>query len=255
MARSSAGRSVLQRAVAVLDAFDEGTQDLSVTEVAGRTGMPLSTCHRLLAELVGVGLLERLPDRRYRVGLRLWELAVRTPGALGIRELALPYLRQAHARLGQSLQLGILQGREMLYLERISTPDAVENFIKVGGRVPFHATSSGLVLAAFAEDAVREALLAEPLQPYANAPRPDPKALAHELAEIRAAGFKVTAGYINAIATSIAVPIFDPLGHAVATINAIVPTAEPHAAQVVDILRPTATAISRALNRRYRGEV
>src|SRR5690348_6703975 len=84
MARSSAGRSVLHRAVAVLDAFDEGTQDLSVSEVTARTGMPLSTCHRLLSELVEVGLLERQQDKRYRVGLRLWELAVRTPGALGI---------------------------------------------------------------------------------------------------------------------------------------------------------------------------
>lgn len=254
MARSSAGRSALHRAVEVLDAFDAGTRDLSVTEVTQRTGMPLSTSHRILAELVDVGLLERQDDRRYRVGLRLWELAVRTPGALGIRETALPYLRQAHARIGQSLQLGVLQGREMLYLERLSAPGAVEHLITVGGRVPFHATSSGLILAAYAEDAVREALLAEPLRPYANAPLPDREELEREFAEIRAAGYKTTVNYIT-LGTSIAVPIFDPLGHAVATINAIVPSSEPHETQVLDILRPTSAAISRALNRRYRGEV
>jgi len=253
MARSSAGRSALHRAVAVLESFDEGTRDLSVTEVAARTGMPLSTSHRLLGELVDVGLLERQPDRRYRVGLHLWELAVRTPGALGIRETALPFLQQAHARIGQSLQLGVLQGREMLYLERLSSPGEVQHLITVGGRVPFHATSSGLILAAYAEDSVREALLAEPLQPYANAPLPDRAQLELEFAEIRAAGSKTTVNYITH-GTSIAVPIFDALGHAIATINAIVPSEQPREAQVLDVLRQTSTAISRALNRRYRGE-
>ncbi|HWL60027.1 MAG TPA: IclR family transcriptional regulator [Microbacteriaceae bacterium] len=253
MARSSAGRSTLHRAVAVLDAFDPGTRDLSVTEIAHRTGMPLSTCHQLLQELVSVGLIERQPDRRYRVGLRLWELAVRTPGALGIREMALPYLRQAHARIGQSLQLGVLQGRDMLYLERLSAPGAVEHLITVGGRVPFHATSSGLLLAAFAEEPVREALLAEPLTPYRNAPLPDRQELEREFAEMRAAGYKTTVDYIT-VGTSIAVPIFDQVGHAVATINAIVPSSEPHESRVLEILRPTSAAISRALTRRYRGD-
>lgn len=255
MARSSAGRSSLERAVAVLDAFDAGTRDLSVTEVAARTGMPLSTCHRLLGELTSVGLVERLPERRYRVGLRLWELAVRTPGALGIREIALPFLRQAHAQIGQSLQLGILRDGQMLYLERMSAPEAVENFIIVGGRIPFHATSSGLVLAAFADADVRDRLLAEPLVAYADAPRPSRAALVREFAAIRVAGYKTTVGYVSPSATSIAVPILDALGGAVASINAIVPTADPHESRVLEVLRATAAAISRARHRRLRGAV
>lgn len=254
MARSSAGRSALQRAVEILDAFDVGTRDLSVSEVAARTGMPLSTCHRLLSELVEVGLIDRAHDRRYRVGLRLWELAVRTPGALGIREIALPYLRQAHARIGQNLQLGILRDREMVYLERLSAPQSVENFIVVGGRIPFYATSSGLVLAAFAEEEVREMLLAGPFPPYADAPRLTRDDLVREFAAILVAGYKTTVGFITPRATSIAVPIMDPFGAAVATINAIVPTADPHESQVLDILRSTAAAISRARNRRLRGD-
>ena len=255
MARSSAGKSSLARAVAVLDAFDAGTRDLSVTEIAARAGMPLSTCHRLLSELTGVGLVERVHDRRYRVGLRLWELAVRTPGALGIREIALPFLRQAHAQIGQSLQLGILRDGQMLYLERMSAPESVENFIIVGGRIPFHATSSGLVLAAFADDEIRGTLLAEPLPAYADAPRPSRETLLREFAAIRIAGYKTTSGYVSPSATSIAVPILDALGGAVASINAIVPTADPHETQVLGILRATATAISRARHRRLRGAV
>jgi DNA-binding IclR family transcriptional regulator len=253
MARSSAGQSTLVRAVAVLETFDQGTRDLSVSEVASRAGMPVSTCHRLMSELVNVGLLEQQPDRRYRVGLRLWELAVRTPGALGIREIALPHLRQAHERIGQNLQLGILQGAEMLYLERMSAPRAVANFIIVGGRIPFHATSSGLVLAAYADQAVRDALLAAPLAPYAFAPQPDATALARELDQIRSDGYKTTVGYIDPRATSIAVPVLEPMGGAIATINAIVPSDEPHEKQVLGILQATATAISRARERHIRG--
>ena len=254
VARSSAGMSSLERAVLILDAFDEGTRDQTASEIAAKAEMPLSTAHRLLGELVAVGLIEPLPDRRYRIGLRLWELAVRTPGALGIREIATPYLRQAHAAIGQSLQLGILEGREMLYLERLSAPRAVVNYIIVGGRIPFHATSSGLVMAAYMDSASRESLLGEELKPYAKAPILGRQEMTRQLTRIREQGYATTRGYIHPDATSIAVPVHAPLGGVVAAISAIVPTEEPHEAAVLEVLIPTSKAISGALQRHYRGE-
>jgi DNA-binding IclR family transcriptional regulator len=254
VARSSAGTSSLARAVQVLDSFDAGTRDLSVSEIAGRAGMPLSTTHRLLGELVALGLLERLPGSRYCVGIRLWELAVRTPGALGIREIAMPHLVRAHSVMGQNLQLGILQDREMLYLIRLSAPVHVVNFIVVGGRIPFHATSSGLLLAAYAEPEVQERLVTLPLEPYQHAPLPTERELRSTFRQIRSRGHLTTRGYVHPDATSIAVPVRNPLGRVVAAINAIVPTDDPHEASVLQVLIPTSKAITEAMARSYRGE-
>jgi len=255
MARSSAGKSSLARAVEVLDSFDAGTRDLSVSEIAARCGMAVSTAHRIVTELVALGLLERVAERRYCVGLRLWELAVRTPGALGIREIAKPHLTQAHAILGQNLQLGILQGAEMLYLERLSAPTSVINLIVVGGRIPFHATSSGLLLAAYTEPEEQERLATIPLSPYGRAPMPDPDERRRIFAQARARGYLITVGYVHPEATSIAVPVRDPSGRVVAAINAIIPTDSPHQGRVLEVLKPTSKAITEAMARRYRGEL
>lgn len=253
MAKASGGVSALARAVRILDAFHEGVRDLTATQVAERAGMPLSTVHRLLGDLVDLGLLERQGDRGYRIGLRLWELAVRTPGALGIREIARPFLLQAHAAIGQSVQLGILQGTDVLYLERLSAPRSVVNFVVVGGRLPWYATSSGLVLAAYEESETRAALLASSRPVHAFEPALSSAQLQKVLLDIRRRGHMTTPGYIHPDATSVAVPIKGVLGGTVAAISAIVPTASPREARVLEVLLPTSAAITRALRRTYGG--
>ena len=148
MARGSAGESVLHKHLRVLDAFDARHPFCSLSEIADAAGLARSTAHRLVAELESEGLLERLPDRTYRLGVRLWEYAARTPGALGLRELARPWLGAVHARIRQHTQLGVLAGRDVLFIERLSTRDAVVNATLIGGRIPLPVSSSGLVLLA-----------------------------------------------------------------------------------------------------------
>ena len=110
MARGSDGESVLHKHLRVLQAFDILRPFLTLTEISEATGLPASTTHRLVAELEREGLLERMPDRSYRLGVRLWEFASRTPGAVGLRELARPWLEAVHARVRQHTQLGVLSG-------------------------------------------------------------------------------------------------------------------------------------------------
>lgn len=254
MARSSAGESSLKRAVRILEAFNEGDRDLSASEIAHRIEMPTSTTHRLLSELVDLGLLERLATKRYRIGLHMWELAVRTPGAVGIREIAHPILRKALANLGQHVQLTILRDGEILYLDRLSSPRSVINLSIVGGRMPFNATSSGLVLAAFEREEVREQLLSRPVGPYRNTPRLSRKELIETLGRVKADGFAVTEGYIEPEATAIAVPVFNPWGDVVAAISAVVPTADYNQGAILNVLLPTSRAVTTALKNRYSGD-
>ena len=253
MAKSSAGKSSLKRAVRVLEAFDSGVRDLSVSEICRKTGMPLSTAHALAGQLVEVGLLERLPSRRYRIGLHMWELAVRTPGAVGMREIATPYLRTVLATLGHHVQLGILQEGEVLYLERLSGPRAVVIRSAVGTRFPLNATSSGLILAAFGEEPLRERMRELAGTPPRYAPSMTPDEMTARLDQVREDGYATTEGYIELEATSIAVPILAPNGLAVAALASIVPTESYDQKRVVAVLRPAARAISDALQARYFG--
>ena len=79
MARGSAGESVLHKHLRILESFDAWHPFLTLTEIADATGLAPSSAHRLIAELEREGLLERQPDRTYRLGVRLWEFASRTP--------------------------------------------------------------------------------------------------------------------------------------------------------------------------------
>lgn len=254
MARQSAGESTLSRAVRIFEAFDAGVRDLSATQIATISGMPLTTVHRLLRELVGLGLVERAANRRYRIGLRLWELAVRTPGALGIRETALPAMRAAHAAIGQHLQLGVLHNDDVLYLERLSAPHPVVNVTIVGGTLPLTATSSGFVLAAFSDPETQRRLAARPRRPLRYAPALTPAEFRERLNTVRARGHEITVGLLHPDATSIAVPVFGPLGRVIAALSAVVPSADPREEFVLATLHGAAKAIRTALTRRYSGD-
>src|SRR6478609_9411911 len=160
MARGSDGESVLHKHLRVLDAFDALRPFLTLTEIADASGLATSTAHRLVAELEREGLLERMPDRTYRLGVRLWEFASRTPGALGLRELARPWLGAVHARVRQHTQLGVLSGRDVLFIERLSERDAVLNATLIGGRIPLPVSSTGLVLLAHATPSLVDEVVA-----------------------------------------------------------------------------------------------
>src|SRR5690606_9770724 len=120
--------------------------------------LPIS--HRLVAELTAEGLLERMSDRTYQLGVRLWEFGARTPGALGLRELARPWLTGVHNRIRQHTQLGILSGRDVIFIERMSTRDAVVNATLIGGRIPLPMSSIGLVLLAHADESLVDDVIA-----------------------------------------------------------------------------------------------
>src|SRR5689334_4006136 len=196
MARGSDGESVLHKHLRVLQAFDTLRPFLTLTEIADASGLALSTAHRLVAELEREGLLERLPDRTYRLGVRLWEFASRTPGAVGLRELARPWLGAVHERVRQHTQLGVLSGRDVLFIDRMSTRHAVVNATLIGGRIPLHASSSGLVLLAHADPALVADVIARGLRPYTPRTIRTGAELRAELRRVREEGYAVTEGAI-----------------------------------------------------------
>ncbi|QIG38386.1 IclR family transcriptional regulator [Microbacterium sp. 4R-513] len=251
MAHGSDGESVLHRHLRVLEAFDILRPFLTLGEIADATRLPVSTTHRLVAELEREGLLERTPERTYRLGIRLWEFASRTPGAVGLRELARPSLEVVHSRIRQHTQLGVLSDCDVLFIERLSTREAVVNATVIGGRVPLPVSSSGLVLLAHAGRGVIDEVIAAGWPRYTAATIRDADELRARLRRVRADGFAVTDGHVHREARGIAVPIVGSRGAVHAALGVVVPNDRSSPLPTVELLTVASAQISRALRDAY----
>jgi DNA-binding IclR family transcriptional regulator len=250
MANSSSGDSVTDRIVRVLETFTPTRTVQTAAEIGRRTGLPTSTAHRIVGDLIDAGLLERDDDRRVRIGLRLWELATRSSHALRLRQLSMPAMERVQARIREHTQLAILEQDEALFLERLSGPESGSNVTRIAGRLPLHASSSGLVLLAFGERDLQERILAGRLPRVAPETITDAAILRRKLAEVRGLGHAVAPGYIETIATGVAVPVRDETGAVIAALSVVLPRDAPVDPALME-LRGAAREIERALG--YRG--
>lgn len=246
MANSRSGDSIVDRVVRILETFDSGRARQSASDIARRAALPMSTAHRLVGDLAEAGLLDRSDDGSLQIGMRLWELTTRGSRALGLRQAAMPFMSQVQAAVRQHTQLAVRDGDEALFLERLSHPDAGANITRVAGRLPLHASSSGLVLLAHATAEDIDRILDGPLRAVSSETVTDPAALRRVLAAIRRQGYVVAPGSIEAVSTGIAVPIRDA-GAVFAALSVIVPREYPEPLAVVEVLRRAADGIAEAV--------
>ena len=147
--RLEPGRSTASRLLSVLEVFTAQAEELNLVEIAERAGMPVATTYRLIRELTTWGALERLANRRYRVGLRLWEVGSLAPRQRDLREVSRPYLQDLYQATRENVQVGVPDGNGVLIVEMVSGRNAVPTVTRVGGRLPLHATAVGKVTLAF----------------------------------------------------------------------------------------------------------
>jgi DNA-binding IclR family transcriptional regulator len=240
-------RSVTARAFAVLDAFAPAFPTLTLSDIARRTALPLTTTHRLAGELCASGALERDGDGTYRIGLRLWEIASLAPRGVPLREAALPFLEDLYEVTHENVQLGVREGHEVLYIERIAGRRAVGVLTRVGGRFPLHASGIGLVLLAHAPAAVQIEVLDGPLQRFTEYTIIDPERLRRRLIEIRRDGVAVSDRQVTDDAMSVAAPIVDGAGAVIAALSIVSKADGMEAARLVPAVRAAALGTSRAL--------
>ena len=238
-----------ERIVRVLETFTADRTAQSATEIARRAELPSSTAHRIVGELIGQGILERDDEGRVRLGMRLWELALRGSSALRLRQAALPHMERVQARIREHTQLAVLENEEALFLERLSDPTAGANITRIAGRLPLHASSSGLVLLAFADPDLRERVLVQPLRPVSAETVTDADALRALLASIRRRGLVVAPGSIESVSTGVAVPVRDH-GEVVAALSVVLPRQAP-TNTAIEALASAAAAIEADLRRMH----
>lgn len=204
---STPGASSLLRGIAILDCFDADAPALSVTEIAGRTGLATSTAARLAAQLVESGMLERAAGKRLRIGTKVWEMGLRADVGLVLRERALPFMVELYEGTGENIHLAVRSGREALYVDRLMGSRSVPTISRMGGRLPLHTTGVGKVLLAcesdeFVEDYVRGAL--ERPTPYSIT---SPGRLYADIRAVRERGYSMTSQEQTLGNVSIAMPI------------------------------------------------
>jgi DNA-binding IclR family transcriptional regulator len=213
------GRSVTSKAFTILEAFTGERLELSMSEIARATGLPSSTVHRLIQDLVNWGGLERTVDGRYSVGIRLWEIAARSTRTYGLRETAMPFLQSLWEVTRAHILLAVVDGGEALLIEKITGTKDVPPVGRAGGRLPLHASAVGKVLLAHSGAELQEVVLSGPLTRYTRATIVAPEALRLELARVRRTGVATSEDELAPGSTSCAAPVIGPAGVGIAAIS------------------------------------
>lgn len=176
----------LDRAALLLDAFD-GPGRLTLAQIVRRTGLPRSSAHRMLERLVQLRWLRR-EGRDYELGMRLFELGSLAVHQDRLHRAALPFLHELHRLTGHAVHLAVLEGIDVVYLEKIAGRFGVGLPSRVGGRQPAHCTSVGKVLLAHAPESVVDRVVEAGLPRSTRFTLDSPAAFRAELQKTRERG-------------------------------------------------------------------
>jgi DNA-binding IclR family transcriptional regulator len=240
------GVTVTSRALSILGSFDAGHRSLTLTEIAERSELTLPTAHRLVGELAAWGALTRASHGRYVIGRRLWDLGLLAPVQTDLRDVASPFLQDLYGATLATVHLAVRDGTLALYLERASGNASVPVVSKVGSRLPLHSTGVGKVLLAYAPAAVREEILAAPLQRFTPYTIIQPSRLARQLQRVQQDGYATTTEEMTLGACSIAIPV-RVAGHTVAALGIVVPDLRSRK-RLVPAMQVAAQGITRRLS-------
>src|SRR5258706_15832851 len=147
------------RAAAILGAFDATPRELTLAALVARCGLPRSTTHRTAARMVQLGWLDK-PEDRYRIGNRLFEISGLAPIRHELREAVLPFLQDLYTATRTTVQLGVLDGAQVLVVEKITGHRPMPMLSQVGGTIPAHCSGLGRAILAYSDAATIDAVVA-----------------------------------------------------------------------------------------------
>ena len=225
-AAASEGLSSVRNAARLLKVFRSREAEIGVSELARRLGLGKSTVHRLLTTLAGEGLIEQDPRTGgYRLGLVVFELGEAVKVHLDVHAAAGPVLASLREQTGESSQVGVLDGHEVVYVDRLESSQSLRLFTETGRRVPVHCTSSGKVLLSHLSDVALERVLADaPLDRLTDQTITDVDDLMVELGKVRRRGWAEAVNERELGVASVAAPVRDASGHVIAAISIGAPT-------------------------------
>ncbi len=251
----------LERGLAILGCFSAARPVLGIADIADSLGMSRSTTHRYVITLVALGYLEQGASRKYRLGLRVTDLGMSALDSAGLREHAHHELQELRQRTSHTAGLGVLDGEEVLYIDRVRgfRRERSEAGLdpRPGSRLPVHCTAIGkLLLAYLPEHEQRELLAKLALTKHGPNTITAKKALRDELERIRREGLAVDDQELAPELRALAAPVREETGAVRAAVNLSVPSASVPLAELVDTLGPQLVAAAERIsaNLGYRGD-
>lgn len=240
--------ATLGRAAAVLDAL-AGSRQLTLSEIVRSTGIPRSSAHRLLCNLVALRWLRR-DDGRYTLGAKMFELGSVARDHDRLYAAAIPAMCELSQKTGLTVHLGVREGIDVIYLERILGRVGAGLPSRIGGRRSAHSTGLGKVLLAHASESTLELLSARPLAKHTPFTVSSAAKLREELRRVRAAGVAVDRDE-TVLGLSCVGAAVGPPGNVVGAISVAGPSARLKSSSALEGLVRYAAGTAWS---RYRGE-
>jgi IclR family acetate operon transcriptional repressor len=213
------GVQSVSRAVRALELIaQEG--ELGVTDLGRGLGVHKATASRLAATLAAGGLIERDPvTDRYRLGFGLIRLVGAAMASIDLVRTAHPVLQELADRTHETVNIGVLSGDGVVYVDQVSSAHLVGSTNWVGRRTPLHSSSSGKVFLAHMPEAERQQILARPLEALTPRTVTDPARLRRQLEEVRVRGYATIQDELEKGLNAVAAPVRQANGDVVAAVS------------------------------------
>jgi IclR family pca regulon transcriptional regulator len=234
----------LAKGLRILSLFDEQRPTWRVTDIAAAAALPMPTVYRVVMTLTAEGYLEHLPNGDYRPGVRTLTLGTAALRSLDLVALATPKLQHLGEVTGETVNLAVLTGDQVLYLVRLRNSDLVTANIQVGSTLPAVHTSIGKLLLAHLDDADLRSRITEASFPAQHGPNAKVSLdeLRQELVQIREQGWAMQDEELAHGLRSVAGPITGPEGRVVAGVNLAVQARDWSTQRIVRELKPVVLA-------------
>jgi DNA-binding IclR family transcriptional regulator len=231
----------IDRAMAILHAFDASAPELGVTELSRRVNIDKSTVYRLLSALQQGGLIEQNPaTAKYHLGLGLLRLSGLAQQSLDLPRVARPYLLELAEVSEETVNLSLMTADDkIMNIDGVTSPHRVRNVGWIGREMPAHAVSGGKVVLAFLEEEKVDEILARGLPRLTPHTVVDPAELRAELAQIRKVGYGLAQEELEEGLSAVAAPIWNHEGRVIAIFSVSGPSFRLPKARLEELGRVT----------------
>jgi DNA-binding IclR family transcriptional regulator len=245
----------LERGLRMLGEFSRDTRVIGAPEFARRLGLPRSTVFRLLATLENLGYLERAGND-YRLGVAVLRLGFEYLSSLELTELGQPVLQRLCDAIRYPCNLVVRDGRSIVYVAKVTPPTPFSSAVRVGTRLPAHATVLGRILLEDLTLADLRALYPEEHLEVFSSSTPKTVLELFDMVEVdRERGYVLGEGFFESSISTIAAPVRDDTGHIVAALGATIPSGHIDGDRIdglVQRVRASADELSGLLNHQPR---
>jgi IclR family transcriptional regulator, pca regulon regulatory protein len=218
--------SALAKGMRVLSFIADSKTPAGITQLSKHLGLSIGATQRMTFTLTELGYLRKATNGQgFILGPKAWALGLSIVSAIDLKEIAHPHLKDLSDKVGEIASLGILEGTEMIYLDRIKTNHILNLNLNIGTRLPAYSTSLGKAMVAFLpEPELAEFLNKVDMKPLTRNTITDQNRFREDLRLIRKRGFSINNGETDKGIRSVAAPVKDKSGRVVASVNISVPS-------------------------------